>query len=213
MNPALKPYLPLVDFIADCLGENTEVVLHDLSDDLQQSVVAIRNGHISGRSVGSPITNLSLDVLKTASLKQLPYLANYQGIARSGHRLKSSTFFIKNEIDNIIGMICINSDYHALFEAKEHLHSLFESLGLYEHNSIPDNASINVADLVQSNFARVCPDLESQLDRLTQKEKLEIVEGLNEMGTFLVKGAIGHVAESLKVSVPTIYRYLNIIKK
>ena len=46
MNKYLRSYLPLVDFLADCLGDSTEVVLHDLTD-WHQSVVAISNGHIS----------------------------------------------------------------------------------------------------------------------------------------------------------------------
>ena len=48
MAKDLESYKVLVDFLADYLGENTEVVLHDLSD-CQSSIVAIRNGDISGR--------------------------------------------------------------------------------------------------------------------------------------------------------------------
>lgn len=29
MNELLKPYVPLVDFLADYLGSNAEVLLHD----------------------------------------------------------------------------------------------------------------------------------------------------------------------------------------
>lgn len=46
MNKKLEPYISLVDFLADYLGSNTEVVLHDM-EDWEKSVVAIRNGHIS----------------------------------------------------------------------------------------------------------------------------------------------------------------------
>ncbi|MGI5967813.1 MULTISPECIES: helix-turn-helix transcriptional regulator [Anaerotruncus] len=212
MNKYLRSYLPLVDFLADCLGDSTEVVLHDLTD-WHQSVVAIRNGHISGRVVGSPITDLSLNVLKTASFEKLPYMANYQGVAKNGHQLKSSTYFIKDEDGQMVGMLCINSDYHALSEAYEKLGSVITALGLQGNTGIKENFNMNVGDLVQANIKRICPNIEEQVGRMSQKDKLEIVEGLNDMGTFLVKGAIGCVAENLGVSVPTIYRYLNMIKK
>ena len=63
MNPLLKPYLPLVDFLAVVLGKNTEIVLHDVLD-IDKSIIAIGNNHISGRVVGSPATNLVLKILK-----------------------------------------------------------------------------------------------------------------------------------------------------
>ncbi len=212
MNKVLSLYLPLVDFIADCMGQNTEVVLHDLTD-WHQSVVAIRNGHISGRTVGSPITDLSLDILKTASFEQLPYIANYRGVAKNGHRLKSSTFFIKDETGAMIGMLCVNSDYQALYEAQTQMNMLIAALGLETNTLVTEKFNMNVSELVQENLHRVCPDIEDHIGHMSQKEKLEIIQGLNELGTFLVKGAIAYVAESLGVSVPTIYRYLNMIKK
>jgi len=53
MNKKLDAYITLVDFLADFMGENTEVVLHDLTD-WRHSIMAIRNGHITGRKVGAP---------------------------------------------------------------------------------------------------------------------------------------------------------------
>lgn len=212
MHKLLTFYLPMVDFIADCMGENTEVVLHDLTD-WHQSVVAIRNGHISGREVGSPITDLSLNILKTASFEQLPYMANYQGVAKNGHSLKSSTFFIKDDTGAMIGMLCVNTDYHALTEARLQLESLVAALGIQTGGGVTENFTMNVSDLVQANLFRVCPNLEELVGRMSQKDKLEIVEKLDELGTFLVKGSIVCVAEKLGVSVPTIYRYLNMIRK
>lgn len=212
MHKLLETYLPMVDFIADCMGENTEVVLHDLTD-WHKSVVAIRNGHISGREVGSPITDLSLDILKTASFEQLPYMANYQGMSKNGHQLKSSTYFIKDETGAMVGMLCVNMDFHALIEAHAQLSTLISALGVQSRGGITENFTMNVGELVQANLKRICPNLEDLVGKMNQKDKLEIVEKLDDLGTFLVKGSIGCVAENLGVSVPTIYRYLNMIRK
>ena len=213
MNKYVSAYLPLVDFLADCLGEDTEVVLHDLTD-YHKSVVAIRNGHISGRSVGSPITDLSLKVLKTAMFEQMPYMANYQSISKEGHMLKASTLFIRDHEGRFVGMLCINSDYHALVSARNILSDIISALKIpNETTTVTENLNMSVHDLVLSNIARICPDIEHIAEAMQQKEKMEIVDKLNEMGTFMIKGAIGYVAEALHVSVPTIYRYLNLVKK
>jgi predicted transcriptional regulator YheO len=48
---------------------------------------------------------------------------------------------------------------------------------------------------------------------MTQNERIAIIQELNKDGVFLLKGAISEVAEQLKVSEVTIYRYLNGVKK
>lgn len=213
MNKYVSMYLPLVDFIAECMGENTEVVLHDLTD-YHQSVVAIRNGNISGRSVGSPITDLSLKVLKAAIFEQVPYMANYQGVAKNGHMLKSSTYFIKDDSERFVGMLCVNTDYHNLVESRNLLTDLIAMLKIPNESSIiSENLNMNVQDLVMNNIHRICPDIVNVADTMQQREKMDIVDKLNEMGTFMIKGAISYVADALRVSVPTVYRYLNLVKK
>lgn len=54
---------PLIKGIAKALGPNCEVVLHDLYD-VEHSLVAIENNHITGRKIGDPSTNLGLEVLR-----------------------------------------------------------------------------------------------------------------------------------------------------
>jgi len=195
------------------MGENTEVVLHDLTD-YHQSVVAIRNGNISGRSVGSPITDLSLKVLKAATFEQIPYMANYQGVAKNGHMLKSSTYFIKDDSERFVGMLCINTDYHNLVSSRNLLTEMIAMMKIpNESAAISENLNMNVHELVMNNIHRICPDIGNLAETMQQREKMEIVDKLNEMGTFMIKGAISYVADALRVSVPTIYRYLNLVKK
>ena len=212
MHELVAAYLPLVDFLADCLGENTEVVLHDLSD-WHRSVVAIRNVHISGREICSPVTDLELKIFKTTEFDERPHLANYHGVAKNGNPLRSSTLFIRDKGGEPVGMLCINSDCHSLLQARDALAAFIAGIGLHADASITESFHMSVEELVRSNLRRVCPQIELRIDTLSQKEKLEIVEGLDELGTFLVKGAIVYAAESLNVSVPTLYRYLNTIRK
>lgn len=156
-------------------------MLHDLTD-WHESVVAIRNGHISGRQIGSPVTDLTLNVLKSAAFEQQSHMANYQGIVKNGHRLKSSTFFIKDETGKLVGLLCINTDYHELLEAHDKLGALIGELGLRANLPITESFNMNVRELVQANLHRVCPGYEEQVGRMSQKEKLEVIEGLSDPG-------------------------------
>ena len=89
MTELLKPYVPIVDFLADYLGEHTEVVLHDFSY-LEHSIVKIRNGHISGRRENDPCTDFVLRKLKNPPTDG-DYDASYIGRDCHGSPLKSST--------------------------------------------------------------------------------------------------------------------------
>ena len=95
MAKDLESYKVLVDFLADYLGENTEVVLHDLSD-CQSSIVAIRNGDISGRELGAPVTDYGLKLIKNEAYKEAPYRVNYRGMSPRGNIIRSATYFIKD---------------------------------------------------------------------------------------------------------------------
>lgn len=58
LHPTLKAFIPFVKGLAETFGSNCEVVLHDFSD-LQHSIIAIENGHVTGRSLGSPMMEAS----------------------------------------------------------------------------------------------------------------------------------------------------------
>lgn len=214
MNKKLEPYVALVNFIAEFLGEDTEVVLHDLTD-WHRSVVAIRNGHISGREVGAPITDLSLNILRSEVYKDVPFLANYQGISRKGDTIRSSTFFIKDDNGDLVGMLCINSDCHELIGMRNYLTKLINIPDTMEPSvpMVAENFNIDVKELVDNNISRISPDLGERISKLSKDEKVELVEKLQNMGTFMVKGTVWYLAESMGVSVPTVYRYISLVKK
>ena len=213
MNRQVEQFLPLVDFIAQFMGENTEVALLDLTD-WTSSVVAIHNGHISGRQVGSPVTETSLQALKAAAFDNAPYLVNYETVAKNGHPLKSSSYFIR-EGEQIVGMLCVNIDYNDLITARNLLNTMVasEKIPFESDQSQGMGDTGNVQELVSRNFLKVMPEGGGSIQGLSQNEKIAIVGKLSEMGTFMVKGAVSYVAQNLGVSVPTIYRYINLLKK
>ena len=91
----LKSYIHLVDFIAEVLGPNYEVVLHDVRN-INNSIIAIRNGHISGRKIGGPLADLSFKHIKENRDSNKKYILLH-GKTKDGRQLKTSTYFIRDE--------------------------------------------------------------------------------------------------------------------
>ena len=108
MNETVRRFLPMVDFLEQILGKNSEIVLHDFSDP-DHAIVDIRNGIVSGRKVGGPATDLALKIMHDAKYRDLPFITGYEGRGAGGKTLESATYFIR-ENDEIVGMLCVNTD-------------------------------------------------------------------------------------------------------
>ena len=98
----LEMYKRIVPFLGAALGKDCEVVLHDLRYP-DESVIAIANGDISSRKLGAPATDFILKLMQVGKKRDQEYMTNYYGKSVNGHTLRSSTFFIHDEEDNIIG--------------------------------------------------------------------------------------------------------------
>jgi predicted transcriptional regulator YheO len=212
MNPLLAKYSPLVDFLAEVCGKDTEVVLIDVSD-MDHSVAAIRNGNISGRAIGSPASSVALKVMKAGVQGDADYLVNYRGVANDGKTLRSSTYFIRDGERRIIGMLCLNVDTGK----EEQLRSFLDGIPKLSDVDKPETSierfKSSVEDIANDSIERAVRETGMPPSRLSQDEKIAIVKELNEDGVFLLKGSIAYVAEKLCVSEATVYRYLNGIKK
>jgi len=104
----LQSYRGLVRGLEDYLGEGYEIVLHSL-ESMEHSVIAIANGHHTGRNEGSPITDLALYMLNSIQEQERDngYIS-YFSRNRNGEPLRSSTIVIYGENNRAIGVLCIN---------------------------------------------------------------------------------------------------------
>lgn len=204
----LTLYKTLVPFIANLLGPSSEVLLHDVSNP-EHSVVAISNGHLSGRGIGSPLTDFARELIASNAYSDQPYLTNYSGSCK-GRSFTSSTYFIKNE-DVIIGMLCINRDMHLISDFSR----IVEALKTHYNLNAPSNDVIELLDetpvdqIIHSMIQKAINDYGISSTRLSKNERISIVQRLKELGAFNIKGAVGEIAGQLHVSEPTLYRYLN----
>lgn len=234
----LQQYSVIVQFLGKTLGPDYEIVLHDLSPDHNQ-IVAIANNHVSGRNIGSPLTNASLKMLIDKAYETDDFLCNYKGIAENGRLLRSSTMFIKDAQGNPAGLLCINFDDSRFMDLQDTLLSVIhpkeyiaarpfmkkyeksettaassqtDAVPDPEPSAITENFSMDIPSLMHKMFADATVAMPTPADRLNQQEKKEIIEKLHKQGLFQLKGAITFVAEQFACSSATIYRYLSELK-
>ncbi|KAI4448228.1 Transcriptional regulator DauR [Eubacterium plexicaudatum ASF492] len=228
----LQQYSVIVQFLGKTLGPDYEIVLHDLRPDHNQ-IVAIANNHISGRNIGSPLTNASLKMLIDKAYETDDFLCNYKGIAENGHLLRSSTMFIKDTQGNPVGLLCINFDDSRFLDMHDVLLSIIHPKEYIEarpfmkksapgsqpvvpsdseQSAITENFSMDIPSLMHKMFADATVAMPTPADRLNQQEKKDIIEKLHKQGLFQLKGAITFVAEQFACSSATIYRYLSELK-
>lgn len=208
-------YIHLVDFLGACFGEHTEVVLHSF-EDMNHSVIAIHNGHISGRTIGAPLTSFALSKLKDKGKEGPPYYLNYIGMSKNNTPLRSNSFFILDKQGNPVGMICINIDVARYQQAADLLQKMAYIPLLVseekENNNIEAFQS-SPKDMINGIINEVTHSAGIPVERLTVEEKIEIVRRLNVEKFFLIKGAVSQVATMLGISEATVYRYLSNINK
>jgi predicted transcriptional regulator YheO len=218
-NELLKTYIPMVKFIASVMGKHCEVVLHDLTNP-ENSIVAIENGEISGRKVGGPITDLVLKIMQEGAYKEVDFISNYKASVKGDRTCRSSSYFIKNENGNIIGVLCVNVDVTVFEEMQSYLNDFMMTSfqndpqkPLQTHSSdVFENLHETVEDVLENMITKVLNEYDLSPERLSIDEKLDVVRKLNEAGLFLLKGGVSELAHKLKVSEATVYRYLSKVK-
>ena len=235
VSSSLQLFVPLVDFLGKILGPKTEVVLQNVRD-FSHSVVAIANGNLSGRTIGSPATDLVLHIWRNHEYDQHNYLTHYAGYTIQGHPVVSSTLFVRNTKGRVIGFLCINFDSSAFRQASKELRrasAYLDALGLADPAAVlnDDRAaseesdaetgtgqstrevlSVNTDEVVTHNIAEFAAELGIPPARMNRQERLQLITRLDGSGGFLVKGSVDTVARALGISSPSVYRYLHTIR-
>lgn len=207
LHPILESAIPLVEGLAATFGNNCEVVLHDFSRP-QNSVVAIANGHITGRTISSPMTERGLKALRKNDFGE--NLIKYKTTTRNGRVLKSSTFFFRDE-GKVIGCLCINLDITEFILAQKVIGQIAETMEDKNHE-VEETYGSSVNEMLYQLVNKVFDHIEKPVAYLTKEQKVILVSQLDEMGVFLIKGSVEYVAEKLCVSRYTVYNYIDEVR-
>lgn len=233
MNATVKSFVPLVDFLEAVLGANSEIVLHDFTDP-DHSIVDIRNAHVSGRTIGAPATDLAVKIMNGAYADR-DFVAGYTTRSAGNKALRSASFIIR-EGGNCVGMMCINTDVSLLNRLDAVVQQIVTAYGgvptsesaagteaptapvlpihtaasgAHEVESLTDSTQ----DLIARNIEDLVAERGLSIDKLGQAERVDIIRTLNANGMFLLKGAVASCAETMGISEPSVYRYLQKVRK
>ncbi len=193
---------PVVDAVATMFGSHCEVLIHSL-EDLSHSIIKIRNGSVTGRRVGSPITDLGIKVLKNTEDSHSDVVGSYYNRTNDGKVLKSVTALIRNG-SKPIGMLCINMDLSApLLQVLQD----FVPVDSREEDS-PEHFVMSSDELVRRSLETAIAQVGANREIAHQMKNKAIVGELHAQGIFDVKGAVDIVAKELGVSRYTVYNYI-----
>ncbi|HIS30481.1 MAG TPA: transcriptional regulator [Candidatus Limivivens intestinipullorum] len=202
--------LNLLSDIAKCIamqfGENCEVVLHDLTLPYNKTIVAIWNGHVTGRKVGDGGTNAGLEILKGSVAPNDQY--GYINTIPNGKILRSSSKYFRDEYGKVNGSMCINMDITELVKCENLLHAMTTEPGEQPEKSKEFFVG-NIDELLEQMMQEAVLATGKDIKRLTKEEKVSIVHLLDKRGFFLIKKSAEKLAHYLGLSRYSIYNYLN----
>ncbi|MBM7624876.1 helix-turn-helix transcriptional regulator [Sporohalobacter salinus] len=209
----IHPYLENIKSIAKgiyvFLGEDSEVVIHDLSD--PTSSIIFLAGELTDRKLGGPVTDL---VLKTLSDESEPEdILNYRNQTEDGRTFKSSTLFIKDDIGEVIGCLCINYNVTKLFLVENIIGNFCKMKE--DSNENPDQQQMqyeifanDIDDVLSKMIEAAINQVEKPVPFMEKQDKLKVIEFLEQKGAFAIKRSVDRVANELSVSRYTVYNYL-----
>jgi predicted transcriptional regulator YheO len=200
----LKALEPIVEGLAQYFGKHFEVVLH-ATEDLSHSVIKIENGSVTGRTVGAPMTDYGIEILKRAATSNDSVFDSYLTMTSDGRTLRSFSVVIRNDLGKPIGVLCLNMDMSAP------LIDYLETASLKDAQSRPrpgETFPSSASDLVRASLSRALSRVEGQHSISTTKRNRLIVAELYGMGVFDIRDATHLVAHEMGVSVYTVYNYV-----
>jgi predicted transcriptional regulator YheO len=198
----------LVQMLAAQFGDDSEIVLHDLSKDYEHTIVAIENNHITGRKVGDGGTNLGLEVLRNPPNTNGD-LYTYFNQTMDGRMLRSSTLYFRDEKGNVIGSLCINTDVTKMADMQNSLRK-FTMLPMSQ--PVEEVFANRVEDLFDYFIRKSEGIIRKPAAEMTKEDKIDVIRYLDGKGFFLITHSGDEACKFLDISKYTLYKYLGIVR-
>lgn len=191
--------------IAGQFGGSCEVVVHDLSREAERSIVAIVNGHITGRKVGDGASRVVLEQLRShdkAAKDHLCYLTK----TPDGKILKSSTIYIRNDQGEVDGILAINFDISRLMVVQS---AVEELISTREPQPAGPEKILNINDLLEDLIQQSVALVGKPAAMMNKDDKVRAIRFLSQNGAFLVTKAGDKIAKYFGISKYTLYSYID----
>ena len=200
-------YKRLAHTLALQFGSSCEVVVHDLeSTDPSHSIVAIENGHVTGRKLGDGPSHVVLEALHAGDT-QLEDRPAYLTKTADGKILKSSTVFIRDESGRAVGIFAINYDITILRAMGDIIAEVVGTEPSAPRE--PEPIVRSVADLLDDLIEQSVQLVGTPVALMSKEEKVRAIRYLNDTGAFLITKSGPKVCKYFGISKYTLYSYLD----
>lgn len=202
----LQTWKQLAKGITGQFGKSCEVVIHDLSQDLDHTIVYIENGHITGRKIGDGSSKIVLETLKKNG-NDITDRISYRTQTEDGKILKSTSLFIKNDEGEVVGIFSINLDITSFMMAER---SLQEITGIEPENNAMDCIHNSVMGTLNDLIGQSVRMVNKPVNEMTREDKIKAIKFLQDSGAFLIKKSGDKVSKFFGISKFTLYNYIDI---
>ena len=197
--------------LAEQFGSNCEIVIHDLSEEhIDNSIVHIENGHVTGRKLGGSPSNVVIEAIQK-NPDDLEDQYAYLTRTDSGRILKSTTIFIKGEDKRPRYVLAINYDITNLLALESTIKSL-TTTGEDADADQPTPIPMDVNQLLDELIAQSVELVGVPVAYMTKEDKSKAIQFLNDSGAFLITKSGDKVSKFFGISKYTLYSYVNINK-
>lgn len=191
--------------IAAQFGPNCEVVVHDLGQHPDHTIVAIENGHVSGRKVGDGASNVVMERMEHQDQEVQDHLS-YLTRTPDGKILKSSTIYIRNSWGKVVAILAINFDISALMMAAG---AVRDFISVEEPQTTEPEKIVNINDVLEELIQQSVALVGKPAALMNKEDKIRAIRFLSENGAFLVTYSGEKIAKYFGISKYTLYSYLD----
>ena len=193
--------------IAATFGSNCEVVIHDVSGKgSDNTIVAIENGHVTGRKVGDGASQVALEQRIHTDWQPEDRLC-YLTKTPDGKVLKSSTVYLRGKNGKVNAILGINYDISALLMVEGAVRELTDArndTGTSEPQKI-----VNVNDLLDELITQSVTLVGKPVALMNKEDKMKAIGFLSQSGAFLVTKSGDKIAKYFGISKYTLYSYID----
>ena len=206
----LNKYIELVSFIGNALPDFFDVILFDTTK--RGCPVVEQSNWISQWE--KETRRLVLESLKNEKYVAQGCALNLMNVNVAKESIcKTSIYFVKED-NRVIGALCLNTECSTLMKAEALISGILNfSDGKLIENDYLEEVNVYSRAKGLDDINRIVEAFGKEPEQMTAMERKEIFLDLYDAGVFRFKGAVPKVAEDLKMSVQSVYRYLSEIKK
>jgi len=211
-HPLLRPLVGIAKVLAETLGPEYEIVLHDTSRGAH-SIVAICNGELTGRTEDATLTDFGELILSSPEYAGVDHIANYPSVAPDGRPMRSSVAIVRDEEKRIVGFLCINYDLTRAAILK----GMAEFLTAVAPLKLADGGAEKLGTRPEDHMRALLDAIKHSrggvpLRFATKAERLDILRHLDAEGFFAIKGSMEIFCAEIGKSPYTIYGDLRAVR-